>query len=389
MEASWKRSLGVGTLFFLFSRLWVFLAILAAARFLPLKAPWSLDNPLLAPLCRWDSGWYLDIINNGYHYAGGQQTAFNVAFFPLYPLSVKLLSQATHLSAPLVGLFLSNLFLWMALALFHFLVSEESEKSEKFEGLANRATFFLAFFPTTVFFSSLYTESLFLLLTLLSFRALRKKKFLLFGLFGGLASGTRLVGLALALPGLFALLQEKKPRLLIGLMLLPLGLFLYMTYLWLAFRDPLAFVQASQAPEWRRSLGIPWLELLKAPFLSLKGIFSGDFEGSCVNFWFLPLFGTALFSLWNRENSGDERSYSLYLIAGSLVPLASNNLDSLSRYLMVLFPAYVAMAAWSKGNRLFRLAAGHRLGLARLPVRGPLQPRLLGRLIILEVPPTP
>ncbi|HEY9766506.1 MAG TPA: mannosyltransferase family protein [Chroococcales cyanobacterium] len=350
MEASWKRSLGVGTLFFLFSRLWVFLAISAAARFLPLKAPWSLDNPLLAPLCRWDSGWYLDIVKNGYHYVGGQQTAFNVAFFPLYPLSIKLLSQATHLSAPLVGLFLSNLFLWMALALFHRLVSEE------FEGMAGRATFFLAFFPTTVFFSSLYTESLFLLLSLLSFRALRKKKFLLFGLFGGLASGTRLVGIALALPALFALRKEKKLRLLSGLLLLPLGLFLYMAYLWLAFRDPLAFVHASQAPEWHRSLGIPWLEILKAPFLSLKGIFSGDFEGSCVNFWFLPLFGAALATLWHKENSGDKGShpsYSLYLIAGSLVPLASNNLDSLSRYLMVLFPAYVAMAIWSKGNRLF------------------------------------
>src|SRR5215208_5281782 len=41
----------------------------------------ALADPLLAPLARWDSAWYLRIADSGY----GESSA-RAAFFPLYPL---------------------------------------------------------------------------------------------------------------------------------------------------------------------------------------------------------------------------------------------------------------------------------------------------------------
>src|SRR5919205_1206428 len=46
----------------------------------------AIADPLLAPLARWDSVWYLTIADSGY----GGSTA-RAAFFPLYPLLVRAL----------------------------------------------------------------------------------------------------------------------------------------------------------------------------------------------------------------------------------------------------------------------------------------------------------
>src|SRR5258706_5842641 len=55
----------------------------------------------------------------------------------------------------------------------------------------------LLVFPTSFFFGSVYTESLFLFLSLLSFYFARKKWWILAGISGMLLSGTRIVGIAI------------------------------------------------------------------------------------------------------------------------------------------------------------------------------------------------
>jgi hypothetical protein len=50
----------------------------------------SLRSLLFDSWVHWDAGWYLEIIQHGYSYHG-PGVAASVAFFPLYPMSLRLM----------------------------------------------------------------------------------------------------------------------------------------------------------------------------------------------------------------------------------------------------------------------------------------------------------
>jgi hypothetical protein len=113
-------------------------------------------NPLLAVWGRWDAEHYLGIATNGY-------TGTEPAFFPLYPLLIHLVGELTG-SNLLAGLLISNVASFFALLYLYKLVEHEYNRH-----VAQRATFYVSIFPTAIFFSAVYTESLFFALTVASF----------------------------------------------------------------------------------------------------------------------------------------------------------------------------------------------------------------------------
>lgn len=198
------------------------------------------DNPVIDMWGRWDSFWYLRIVEDGYTYSPAQQSP--VAFFPLYPLAVRAVKTVTH-DALLAGLLVSNGCFVLALAVLHRLALLETGSST----IARRAMIALCILPNTLFFSGIYSESLCLLLCVYH---LRTQHWGRAALSGALASATRAFGIALVF---FALLEwlrryRNQPRagwraaLLIGL--IPAGLLLYMIYLAATFGSPLAFLDA-------------------------------------------------------------------------------------------------------------------------------------------------
>src|SRR5918998_78654 len=117
----------------------------------------AIADPLLAPLARWDSVWYLRVAASGY----GDSTA-RAAFFPLYPLLVR--AVATPLggsnAALLLAAYAVSLAAFLAaLALLHRLTELELGRR-----LARPTLVLLAVFPAAVYFGAPYSESLFLLL---------------------------------------------------------------------------------------------------------------------------------------------------------------------------------------------------------------------------------
>ncbi len=91
----------------------------AAARGWHFTRWWPLDI-----WARWDTGWYLDVIGNGYRVQGSAASAqSNFAFFPLYPETVKALAGLLPASARtveaqlLIGVLLSNVLFLAALIL--------------------------------------------------------------------------------------------------------------------------------------------------------------------------------------------------------------------------------------------------------------------------------
>ncbi len=145
---------------------------------------------------RWDSGHFTAIASNGY------DAAWRTAFFPLFPLLERGVAFLTH-DPFIAGLIISNLAGLAMLVVLYRLVQEDFDAERAF-----RTVLYLSVFPTAFFFVAAYNESLFLLLTLLSFYHMRRGNWWLAGLFGLLASLTRSAGIVLFLPFCYEYLRQ-------------------------------------------------------------------------------------------------------------------------------------------------------------------------------------
>jgi len=174
---------------FVASRMLVITAALVSTMLItPAKGErlWSLDVPFFNLFARWDSGYYLDIAKEGY-----ARRPF-WAFRPLFPLLLGALATCSaglldfRVSAAISGFLANNLFLLAGLVLMYKLTCTTQSKE-----LAQSAVVLLAFSPAAVFYSSIYTESLYLLLSAACYYALEKEMMLLSCSLGFLAGLTR------------------------------------------------------------------------------------------------------------------------------------------------------------------------------------------------------
>jgi hypothetical protein len=304
---------------------------------------WNLDDPLLRPLFRWDAGWYLNIAQHGYSYNGSPARQQNIVFLPLYPLTCRLCHLVTGLSIPWCAVLLSNLAFLVALALLYMLATKELGPC-----VARYTVILLAFFPASLFFSTMYTESFYLALSLLAYASFRQQRWLVGGLWAGLASATRVPGILLLVP----LLCESLPhlharrvwwRVLLACVLAASGLAGFMLYEWVAFGDPLANFRV-QDQAWGRTFA--W------PFRS----FAGGLRRTVVTQWsplpfdaWLGLLFLALVGILPRFLP---ISYAMYTILGIALPLCTKTgLFGLTRYLNVLFPGFMALGIITQRSR--------------------------------------
>jgi hypothetical protein len=214
---------------------------------------------------RWDSGWYMSIIFNGYT-AGGElhATKSNIAFYPLYPYLVRslLLLLPSRFRTPevalLAGVLLSNVLLLAALVLLHKLV--RSLFSD--EALARRTVLYLLLFPTGFFLSCFYTESLFLFLSVAALYAASRKSWAVAAFLGGLLALTRPQGILISAPLAWVVLESAgwKPRGIrwdaAWLLLVPVSLSLFLLYGYLLTGDPIATFHVRAA--WGHRFSLSW-----------------------------------------------------------------------------------------------------------------------------------
>ena len=113
---------------------------------------------IVEPLRNWDGLWYRLIALEGY--AGSTQSA-RAAFWPLFPATMRGGSIVTGWTVDSVGYLVANFAFLGALLVLYRLISLDYGDSVP----ARRAIWALALFPTTLFFSAVYTESLFLFLS--------------------------------------------------------------------------------------------------------------------------------------------------------------------------------------------------------------------------------
>jgi 4-amino-4-deoxy-L-arabinose transferase-like glycosyltransferase len=306
---------------------------------------------------RWDSVWFLRIAEHGYDSASGAAAAF----YPLYPGTVSVVGWALFGHYVLAGILVS-----LAAAFGAFLLLYRIAEERLGADGARRAVLYLAVFPFAFFLQAVYSESLYLLLTLAAFVLAERRRFLAAGAVTGLALLTRPTAAAL-LPALALLAWHERDRVraLASLAVAPLIFAAYPLYLWQAEGDAWAFLRAQRL--WSRHLspagplGGIW-DGVRAGWAGVEQLASGSHTH---RYWtpvqdadpirvatlnlemlaFLVLFVVLTVIAWRRFGA----PYGLFAALSLAIPLSVPSerwpLLSLPRFGLTIFPLFLALAS--------------------------------------------
>ncbi len=326
----------------------------------------ALGNALVAPMGRWDSVWYLAIADGGYPASDPRRPAF----FPLYPWLVRVAGAIT--GSPLIaGALLSTACFASALVVLHRLTELELGPEA-----ARWTVWALAVFPMSFFFSAVYAEALFLLLSVGAVYAARTGRWAWAGVLGGLAAGTRSAGLVLVVALGLLWLQQRDRRVaqLAWLALIPAAQAAFCALLALRGADALAPFHAQAL--WFRSFAGPFAGLWDGAVAAFDGV-RQLLHGAAPPVYFAPaggdplrvarfnlmLFAFALLGIAAlvgalRRLRPAYWAYALAAIALPLsYPVAPQPLMSLPRFEAVLFPLFMWAGWWlARGGRARRVA---------------------------------
>ena len=289
------------------------------------------DHLWLDGWVRWDSGWYGSIAENGYIEPEDirQGEMRNTAFLPLYPMLMRVLAPAT--GGPFVaGLLISNLSFLIALVLLWTLIEFKFDRA-----VATKTIILTAFNPYSLFFSSVYTESLVLALVVGAFFFAERSQWVPASLLAGLAAATRVTGIFACLALMILYLRRNRSRKEIlrrrtwALALCFVPLLIHLVFLYQRYGTPFEFVGAQYEGWGRTELYIPttsteWRQFL---FLLVALVFSAGA---------VPAMGPA---------------YGAWAILTSLS--AWFKWTSGGRLVLVVFPATAMLAKALRSNLLF------------------------------------
>jgi Gpi18-like mannosyltransferase len=307
------------------------------------KGQWfSYEMPthFLSLFFKWDSFWYQEVVQLGYYFSPDK--ASNIAFFPLYPMVVKLSS--FFIGSPRTnGFLLSNVFALLAVIYLVKLVRLEYRD----EKIAARSALYLLIFPGSLFLSYFYAESLFLFLTIAAFYCSRRKRWVAASLFGSLAALTRVMGVLVVIPLLTEYLRPRvesgklrlnsiKPE-AFSFLLVPLGLLSFMGYCLVRFGHPLVFLRAHGA----------WQAVASSPLETLASISLLPPPYRLIYVAFI-VFAVVMFFIFYFKRL--RPSYIVYAGLLLLTLLSAGILESVPRQLSVVFPLFIGMALLGKNK---------------------------------------
>lgn len=300
---------------------------------------------------------YITIARTGYH-------SPNFAFFPLFPFFIHLANNLMRIPLVESALWISNLSTLLALPLLYGITRLDFNKRTAF-----RTVVFMLAIPVSFYYQAAYADSLFLLFATLSFYFARKSNWLLAGVFGYTAGLARLVGITL-FPVLLIewylqhnrsiknVLSKETLKTFVKdraffILLVPLGLLSYATYLYINYGDFLLFQKSMQ--NWQQSRFVFPPQVI---FRYLKIFFTGQF-----NFIYfvavLEFVATAFYFLLSFYVMKKVRlSYGVYMVLLLLIPVFTGTLQSMPRYILHLFPAFIGLSLLTSKINIFWLFIG-------------------------------
>ncbi|HEX5707064.1 MAG TPA: mannosyltransferase family protein [Pyrinomonadaceae bacterium] len=286
---------------------------------------------------RWDAPHYLDIARDGYVTEGEARKW--IVFYPLYPLATRVLSYVfqDYLLSALVVSALASI---AAALLLQRLVEIDFDRT-----IARAAVWFMFIFPTSYFFHTSYTESLFMAIALGAFLAARGRRWWVAGLLAALACMTRVNGLMLV-PALaveaFLQYREDPARGLraewLWIALAGVGVAIYLSVNYAVHGDPFAFQKITQAA-WHKQLAPPWEGIAAAWDAGWRAPAEAHMVG--VEEFFFILLGLAC-TVWCWLTL--RASYAVWMTFNWLLWTSTSFILSTPRYTLILFPIYILFA---------------------------------------------
>lgn len=297
-----------------------------------------ISNFLIYPWGNFDGIYYLYIAGSGY-------TPDNAGFFPLYPMLVKIFSlnsQVFSFNQFLTAITLSSLFFLLSLIMLHRLI-----KLDYSNNIAMSTILAILVFPTSFFFASIYSESLFLLLLILSFYFARKRNWLLASIFAALLTATRLVGIAIIPALVYEFYLQNKTivdRKLLPILMTPLGILSYVWFNYSQLGDSFRFLKAQGNLHNNRSVE----QIILFPqtlfrYLKILSTNTITFE------WWIALlellsFLFASVMIYYAFRKKVRASYLIFSLIAFLIPTQTETFSGLPRYIIVLFPIFLGLA---------------------------------------------
>ena len=334
---------------------------------------------IVNPMQLWDGLWYRLIADTGY-----SDWEAKAAFWPLYPWTMRVIQNVTGITYETAGYLVSNISFGVALVLLYRLLTIDFDPR-----VASTAVWALAMFPTALFFSVVYTESLFLVLVVGALLAARIQRWWLAGILAALAALTRSYGVFLVLP--FAVLyweqygtairKRPEPALAVGMPILGPALFSWhlsdVQGNWLLWKD----IQE----QWNRYSAMPWQTLRwafseRSPENIERRIGNGDgAEWSWLrDFFDDPSWDLVTSGMWRLTVANSDTLellctllfivlaivglrilplyQTVYLLPGLVVPLfqpsSVHALMSMPRFGLTLFPLFAVIGVLLNGRKI-------------------------------------
>ena len=286
-------------------------------------------------LAQWDGGNYVHIAQNGY------DEIKYYAFAPLYPLSIRLLSQATK-SQITSGLIISFFSTIIFLNVYFAYLKQKLSKSVAYDSI-----FTFIFFPTAFFMVFVYSESLFLTFVICAIYLFEKKKYKITATLVGISSLTRFIGVFLALSFIVSLLKNKKrdkaPYFLVSF--LPMIAFMLLLYIY--YSDPFLF--ASVESSWQRFIQNPIitvyasiLDILLNKNATINTIFDLTTTLSFLTLLVLGIKRIPTY-LW------------IFSMLSILLPASTGTLISMPRYVLAALGAFPIAAILLQNHKFLKI----------------------------------
>jgi hypothetical protein len=292
---------------------------------------WPREGPstLATYFATWDGAHYLFLSEEGY-----QKGSASCAFYPLWPFLIRACSWLTLGNHFAAGLLLAKVLSVAAFLALHYFVARH-------HGLetANASVALLLAYPGAIFFSFIYTESLFLLLAVLFFLCLFQERYVWVAVIGFLLPLTKAVGVFCIFPLLIHLwLKGARGRSYLAYYGPVLGYAAYFGIMYSATGNALEGFEAQRfypnQPSIANIFDVPGFLLHLFMPLRLHGMLD-----SVLDRGLFLLFVACLYPIWRLN-----RVYFVYACFIGLVPAASSWFLSYTRNVMMCFPLFLVAA---------------------------------------------
>jgi hypothetical protein len=316
------------------------------------------QNALLDLPARYDAGWYLGIAVDGYKWDPAEPGQQNIAFMPALPMLMRV-------GGRLIGghpLWAGQL-LVLAACLWAFVYVYRLARSALGDG--DRAVWAVAFtaaYPFAVFFSAVYTESIFLLCAAGAFYHVERREYLRTAAFALLCGLARPNGFLLAVPialvalwpplaaawrdpagvgpgRITAAVRESLPAIAAASAAVA-GVLMFSAFVYGLTGRPFAWLEAHAA--WGRTFGT-WVS--QGPFQELgSGGLYGYARSQPIDAVNLAAVLLALVAIWPVTRRFGV-PYGVFIAVNVIPPLTSGGLLSIGRVTASMFPVFFWLAA--------------------------------------------